>query len=43
MIYSDDSLIRVPIVRKSRYSGQKVREPISVSGLMGDSVIWKTL
>ena len=35
--YSDDSLIR-----KSRLSGQKVREPISVSELMGDSVIWKT-
>ena len=41
-MYSDDSLIQAPILRKSRKSGQKVREPISVSGLMGDSVIRKT-
>ena len=40
--YSDDSLIRAPTVRKSRLSGQKVREPISFSGLMGVSVIRKT-
>ena len=31
-----------PIVRKSRQSGQEVQELISVSGLMGDSVIQKT-
>ena len=41
-MYSDDSLIRAPIVRKSRKSGQKVSEPISTSGLSGDSVIRKT-
>ena len=40
--YSDDSLIRAPIVRISRLYGQKVLERISVSGLMGDLVIWKT-
>ena len=40
-IYSDDSLIRAPIVRKSRLSGQKVWEPISTSAQMGDSVIRK--
>ena len=40
--YSDESLIRAPIVRKSRLSGQKVQEPISFSGLMGVSVIRKT-
>ena len=39
--YSNDSLIRAPIVQKSRYSRQKVREPISVSELMGGSVIGK--
>ena len=39
--YSEDSLIRDPIVRKSRWSRQ-VWELISTSGLMGDSVIWKT-
>ena len=46
--YSDDSLIRAPIVRKSRLSGQKVWEQISTSELMGDSIynqenslIWK--
>ena len=40
--YSDDSLMRAAIVRKSCLSGQKVRESISVSGLIGDSVIRKT-
>ena len=41
-MYSDDSLIRAPIVPKSHLSGQKVWEPISKSGLMGDSAIQKT-
>ena len=42
LVYSDDSLIQAQTVRKSHLSGQKVREPISFSGLMGVSVIRKT-
>ena len=34
--------VMIPIVRKSRKSGQKVRGPISFSGLIGVSVIRKT-
>ena len=36
IIYSDDSLIRAPIIRKSRLSGQKVREPISATLICSD-------
>ena len=38
-MYSDDSLIRAPIVRKPLVRTKlKVLEPISIFGLMGDSV-----
>ena len=43
LLYSDDSLIRAPIDSPElSLIRTKVWEQISTSGLMGDSVIWKT-